>query len=220
MRELNGQLAGLDEQIRAAAGKAVRGFEDEARLAGVQVSNLEGLIAKQAKTVATSDADQVQLHALELDAKTAREQLESYIDKYREASARDADDETPANARVIATAQEPLAPTFPKKVPTVLLATLAGFLLSAGVVVARALLDAPGAEPYAAPAIALAPARDPTPAMPPTANAMPEAADERPTEASTAPDDFDESEEREREGGTDRYDDGAGGHSRSAGKIC
>ena len=169
MRELTGQLAGLDEQIRAAAGKAVRGFEDEARLAGAQVSNLEGLIAKQAKAVATSDADQVQLRALELDAKTAREQLESYIDKYREASARDADDATPANARVIATAQEPLAPTFPKKVPTVLLATLAGFLLSAGVVVARALLDAPGAEPYAAPAMAPAPARrrlDPTPRCP------------------------------------------------------
>jgi succinoglycan biosynthesis transport protein ExoP len=122
MRELSGQLAGLDEEIRAAAGKAVRGFEDEARLAGAQVSNLEGFIAKQAKAVATSDADQVQLRALQLDAKTAREQLESYINKYREASARDADDATPANARVIATAQEPLAPTFPKKAPTVVLA--------------------------------------------------------------------------------------------------
>src|SRR5271163_3570340 len=200
MRELTGQLAGLDEQIRAAAGKAVRGFEDEARLAGAQVSNLEGLIAKQAKAVATSDADQVQLRALELDAKTSREQLESYINKYREASARDADDATPANARVIATAQEPLAPTFPKKAPTVLLATLAGFLLAAGIVVARALLEAPGAETYAAPAMDLALAMTATAAMAPApavpaANAMPEAADERPTEPSTARDDFDENED-------------------------
>jgi polysaccharide biosynthesis transport protein len=200
MRELTGQLAGLDEQIRAAAGKAVRGFEDEARLAGAQVSNLEGLIAKQAKAVATSDADQVQLRALELDAKTSREQLESYINKYREASARDADDATPANARVIATAQEPLAPTFPKKAPTVLLATLAGFLLAAGIVVARALLEAPGAETYAAPAmdpalaITATAAMAPAPAVP-AANAMPEAADERPTEPSTARDDFDENED-------------------------
>ena len=200
MRELTGQLAGLDEQIRAAAGKAVRGFEDEARLAGAQVSNLEGLIAKQAKAVATSDADQVQLRALELDAKTSREQLESYINKYREASARDADDATPANARVIATAQEPLAPTFPKKAPTVLLATLAGFLLAAGIVVARALLEAPGAETYAAPAMDPALAMTATAAMAPApavpaANAMPEAADERPTEPSTARDDFDENED-------------------------
>jgi len=204
MRELTGQLAGLDEEIRAAAGKAVQGFEDEARLAGAQVSNLEGLIAKQAKAVATSDADQVQLRALELDAKTAREQLESYINKYREASARDADDATPANARVIATAQEPLAPTFPKKAPTVLLATLAGFLLAAGVVVARALLEAPGAETYAATAMDPAPAMIPTAAMAPAptmpaANAVPEAADEPPTEASTAPGDFDENEDEREE---------------------
>jgi len=198
MRELTGQLAGLDEEIRAAAGKAVRGFEDEARLAGAQVSNLEGLIAKQAKAVATSDADQVQLRALELDAKTAREQLESYINKYREASARDADNATPANARVIATAQEPLAPTFPKKAPTVLLATLAGFLLAAGIVVARALLEAPGAESYAAPAVDPAAAMVPAPAMP-AANAVPEAADEPPTEASTAPGDFDEDEDQRQE---------------------
>ena len=147
MRELTGQLAGLDEEIRAAAGKAVRGFEDEARLAGAQVSNLEGLIAKQSKTVAAGNADEVRLRALELDAKTAREQLESYIEKYREASSRDADNATPANARVIATAQEPLAPSFPKKLPTILLATLAGFLISAGIVVARALLlDLPGVD--------------------------------------------------------------------------
>jgi uncharacterized protein involved in exopolysaccharide biosynthesis len=140
MKELSGQLAGLDEEIRIAAAKAVRGFEDEARLAGVQVSNLEGLIAKQSKAVATSDVDGVRLRALELDAKTAREQLESYIEKYREAAARDADNATPADARVIATAQEPRTPTFPKKGPTLLLVTLAGFLLSLGVVVARALL--------------------------------------------------------------------------------
>jgi polysaccharide biosynthesis transport protein len=147
MRELSGQIAGLDEEIRAEAGKSVRGLEDEARLAGAQVSNLEGLIAKQSKAVAAGNADEVRLRALELDAKTAREQLESYVGKYREASAREADDATPANARVIATAHEPLVPSFPKKLPTILLATLAGFLLSAGIVVARALLlDWPGAD--------------------------------------------------------------------------
>jgi polysaccharide biosynthesis transport protein len=157
MRELSGQIAGLDEEIRAEAGKSVRGFEDEARLAGAQVSNLEGLIAKQSKAVAASNADEVRLRALELDAKTAREQLESYITKYREAFAREADDATPANARVIATAQEPLAPSFPKILPTILLATLAGFLLSAGIVVARALLlDWPGAD-AAAPISRVAP---------------------------------------------------------------
>ena len=117
---------------------------------------------------------------------------------------RDVDDATPANARVIATAQQPLAPTFPKKAATVLLATLAGFLLAAGVVVARALPEAPGAETYAAPtmdptlAVDLAAAMAPAPAMP-TANAVPEAADEPPTEASMAPGDFDGNEDEREE---------------------
>jgi succinoglycan biosynthesis transport protein ExoP len=196
MKELSGQIAGLDEEIRAEVGKSVHAFEDEARLAGTQVSNLEGLIAKQSKTVAAGNADEVRLRALELDAKTAREQLESYIDKYREASAREADDATPANARVIATAQEPLTPSFPKKLPTILLATLAGFLLSAGIVVARALLlDGPGVDAEA-PVRRVAPdERSPEASAPPHSGernhviepAMP--VDERPSEASAPPHD-------------------------------
>ena len=117
---------------------------------------------------------------------------------------RDVDDATPANARVIATAQQPLAPTFPEKAATVLLATLAGFLLAAGVVVARALPEAPGAETYAAPTMRPDAGRrprgrdGPAPAMP-TANAVPEAADEPPTEASMAPGDFDGNEDEREE---------------------
>ena len=80
------------------------------------------------------------LRALELDAKTSRDQLESYLQKYREAVAREAENAAPADARIIASASEPRAPTFPKKLPTVLLATLAGFLVSLAAAVARALL--------------------------------------------------------------------------------
>ena len=53
-----------------------------------------------------------------LDAKTARDQLESYLQKYREAVAREAENAAPADARIIASASEPREPTFPKKVPT------------------------------------------------------------------------------------------------------
>src|SRR5581483_6708802 len=95
----------------------------------------------QAKTVAAGDQDNVQLRALQLDANTARDQLESYVQKYREAIARDADNAAPADARVIAPATEPRYPTFPKKIPTLLLGTLAGFLLSAGIAVSRALIE-------------------------------------------------------------------------------
>jgi uncharacterized protein involved in exopolysaccharide biosynthesis len=140
MKELNGELAGLDNEIRLAANKATLALEDDAKLAGAQVESLSAVLAKQSKTVATGDAADVQLRALELDAKTARDQLESYLEKNREAMARAADNAAPADARIIESASEPRAPTFPKKAPTILLATLAGFLVSLGVAAAHALL--------------------------------------------------------------------------------
>lgn len=153
MQELQGKLIGLESEMRAAATKVVGGLEDEGRLASQQVASLEAAISKQSRAVALSNGDEVKLHALELDAKTAREQLESYEQKYREAVAHQADNAMPPNARVTAKAVVPRTPVFPKKVPTVLLSTLAGFFLSAGAVVARALLvDSPsGGSATAAP---------------------------------------------------------------------
>ncbi len=146
MKELNGELAGLDAEIHLAAAKAVLGFEDDAKVAGAQLDSLSAALAKQSGAVASGNVEDVHLRALELDAKTSHDQLESYLQKYREALAREADNAAPADARVIDSASEPRTPTFPKKAPTVLLATLAGLLISAGAVTARVLLiDADGA---------------------------------------------------------------------------
>ena len=139
MKELSAQLAELDQQIRLAAEQTARALENEAREAGERVANLTATLAAQAKTVAAGDADNVELRALELDANAARSQLESYDQKYREAIARDADNATPADARIIAPATEPRTPTFPKKIETLALGTLAGLLLSSGLVATSAL---------------------------------------------------------------------------------
>ncbi|HLJ70149.1 MAG TPA: exopolysaccharide transport family protein [Roseiarcus sp.] len=141
MKALSAQLAEIDSQIRLAAEKAARALENEARGAGDRVKALQETLAAQAKTVAAGNQEDVQLRALQLDANAARDQLESYVQKYREAIARDADNAAPADARVIAPATEPRYPTFPKKIPTLLLGALAGFLLSAGIVVSRALIE-------------------------------------------------------------------------------
>ena len=139
MKELAGQLAGLDAEIRLAADKAVIALENDAKVAASQVDSLSGVLAKQSKVVATGNVDQAQLRELDLEATTQRAQLESYMQKYREAIAREADNAAPADARIIASASEPRTPTFPKKAPTILLATLAGFLVSLGIVAAHSL---------------------------------------------------------------------------------
>ena len=176
MKELDGQLAGLEQEIRAAAMKRVHGFEEDARIASTQVKSLQQAVASQAKTVSSSDADQVKLRELEIDAKTGREQLESYLTKYREAIARDAENAVPANGRIIAYALTPMSPTFPKTGPTLLLAPLAGFFVSLGLVVAKILLSDGGAAAPARTAPAPRPERDPS--LPFGIDALPVAARE------------------------------------------
>src|SRR5260370_32782981 len=95
MKELAAQLEGLDSEIRIAVDKAARGLENDARLAAAQVTSLNTTLAVQSKVVASGNVDEVELRALELDARSARDQLESYVQKYREAIARDADNAAP-----------------------------------------------------------------------------------------------------------------------------
>ena len=159
MKELSAQLAGLDSQIRDAAARNVRALENDARLAGDQVASLSAALSRQSRTVATGNVDDVRLRALEMEAKGARDQLESYLQKYGEAAARDADSSAPADARIIATAEPPRTPTFPKVWQTILLATLAAFLVSGGVA-AAATLASDEAEPSS-----MAAALPPPPAM-------------------------------------------------------
>ncbi len=147
MKELEGQLAGLEQEIRAAATKRVHGFEEDARIADNQVKSLQQAVENQAKAVTSNNADQVKLRELEIDAKTTREQLESYLTKYREAIARGAENAVPANGRIIAYAVTPTSPSFPKTGPTLLLAPLAALFISLGLVTAQILLAVGGVAP-------------------------------------------------------------------------
>jgi polysaccharide biosynthesis transport protein len=86
------------------------------------------------------------LGALDLEAKTAHEQLESYLRKYREAAARDTDAAAPVG-RIIAAAEPPRSVAFPKPWQTILLATLAAIVASSGVAVASALASGKAHDP-------------------------------------------------------------------------
>ncbi|PTM43558.1 GumC family protein [Bosea sp. 124] len=155
IKELNAQLADLEGQLRAAAERTVRTLENEARIAGQRVESFTAALDGQKKNVSSGNDSEVQLRALEREARTLREQLEQYMLRYREAVARDTQNATPADARVISRAVEPTEPSFPKKLPTVLVATLATFLASLATVVSRELLngrrDAPMPQPRRAP---------------------------------------------------------------------
>jgi tyrosine-protein kinase Etk/Wzc len=145
IKELRAQIADLDIQIRKEAEILARSLENDAKLADAKVAAQLSTFDQLKSQAVTSNEDDVQLRALERDAKSQRDLLESYLAKYREATARDTIASTPADARVISRATVSNVPAYPKKLPTVLIATLAALVLSSGLVLTRELLASPAA---------------------------------------------------------------------------
>ena len=140
IKELKAQLVDLDHQIRDEASKVSRSLENDARIAGGRVEGLSASLDQMKKQATSSNGQDVQLRALEREAKAQRDLLESYLAKYREATTRENIDAAPADGRIISRAIVSNTPAYPKKLPIVLIATLATLLLSAGVIVTGELL--------------------------------------------------------------------------------
>jgi succinoglycan biosynthesis transport protein ExoP len=140
IKELKAQLADLDRQIRDEAGKLSRSFDSDARIAGGRVDALSASLEQVKKQASSTNGQDVQLRALEREAKAQRDLLESYLAKYREANTRESLDTAPAEGRIISRAVVSNTPAYPKKLPIVLIATLATLMLTSGVVVTGELL--------------------------------------------------------------------------------
>lgn len=143
IKELTAQVQDLESQIKAAAERVVRTLENDAKIANARVESLRATVEGQQDIVAKGNSSEVQLRALEREAKSQRQQLESYLTRYREAAARDAENASPADARVISRAVVPDLPSFPKKLPIVAFATILTCLLASAAVVGRHLLVTP-----------------------------------------------------------------------------
>src|SRR5437868_6288239 len=171
IKELKAQLADLDRQIRDEASKISRSLENDARLAGGRVDGLRDSLEQLKKQASSTNGQDVQLRALEREAKAQRELLESYLAKYREASARENIEAAPTDGRIISRATISNTPAYPKKLPIVLIATLATLLLTSGAIATGELLRmtaprrpsaaSPEIDREIAPEIALAPPPEP-----------------------------------------------------------
>ena len=140
IKELNAQIAEADRQIRSEGERLARQLDNDAKVAGERLETLSASLDQVKKMASQTSEQDVELRALEGDAKTQRDLLESYLAKYREATARDSINAAPPEARIISRAVSALAPSYPKKVPMVLIAAVAGLLLSVGFTVTGALL--------------------------------------------------------------------------------
>src|SRR5258708_17165525 len=103
IKELKAQLADIDHQIREEASKLSRSFENDSRIAAGRVESLSASLETSKKQATSTNGQDVQLRALEREAKSQRDLLESYLAKYREATARENIDAAP-DGRIISRA--------------------------------------------------------------------------------------------------------------------
>src|SRR6266700_5412474 len=140
IKELKAQLSDLDRQLREEASKISRSLDNDSRIAGGRVEGLSASLEQLKKLATSTNGQDVQLRALEREAKAQRDLLESYLAKYREATTRENIDAAPSEGRIISRATVSNVPAYPKKLPIVLIATLATLLLTSGLVVTGELL--------------------------------------------------------------------------------
>ncbi len=83
---------------------------------------------------AQAGEDEVGLNALQREANAQRQLLETYLVRYREAASRADKNSSPADARIVSRAIEPVDPYFPKVVPIVIVAAVATLIMSSIVI--------------------------------------------------------------------------------------
>jgi polysaccharide biosynthesis transport protein len=140
IREMRAQVNDLDQQIRSEGERLARSLENEAKVAGARLETLSATLDQAKRQTASTSEQDVQLRALEREAKAQKDLFESYLAKFREATARDSIAAAPADARIISRAVVSNIPFYPKKVPIVLIATVGTFSLAMAFVVTGALL--------------------------------------------------------------------------------
>jgi Mrp family chromosome partitioning ATPase len=186
IKELKAQLADLDRQLREEANEILHSLDNDARIAAGRIEDLNTSLEQLRKQLTSTNGQDVQLRALEREARTQRDLLETYLAKYREASIPENIDTAPPRGRIISAATASSTPVYPNKLPIVLIATLATLMLSAGAVGSGELLGM-RAPPRAVGAFASSPASAPVQPSPVPAVAATVAADSAPAAVTGEP---------------------------------
>ncbi len=147
LKGLRSQLAGIRTQIKSETQKILSSLENEAKTARLRENQLTQQLNTVKADTARAGEDEVGLKALEREATAQRQLLETYLARYREATSRTDSNSTPADARVISAAVEPTEVDFPKIIPITIVGGVAGFALSAIVILLAELFSGRALKP-------------------------------------------------------------------------
>jgi uncharacterized protein involved in exopolysaccharide biosynthesis/Mrp family chromosome partitioning ATPase len=146
IKQLTSELADVRSQIRDEAAKIIKGLENEAAVASAREASLRNNLSDlKTQTSGQSEAE-IKLRALEREAKANRDLLESYLARYRDASARHDIGALPAQAAIVSRAHASVLPSFPKIGPITLLVTAVTALLALAYVLASEMIGAPAVQ--------------------------------------------------------------------------
>ncbi len=140
IKQLKSELSNVRQQIRKEARKVVSGLRNEAQIAGAREASLRESLREMKRSASKGNESHIKLRALEREAKANREVLESYLSRYRDASARSDQTSVPAHASIISRAHVTSIPSFPQKEPISLLSFAAVILLGFAHAVAREII--------------------------------------------------------------------------------
>lgn len=147
LKGLRSQLVGIRTQIKSETQKILSSLENEAKTARLRENQLTQQLNTVKADTARAGEDEVGLKALEREATAQRQLLETYLARYREATSRTDSNSTPADARVISAAVEPTEVDFPKIIPITVVGGIAGFALSAIVILLAELFSGRALKP-------------------------------------------------------------------------
>ncbi len=130
MVRLQNEIDNLNRQVRAEALKIVAALEQEARVQGTREASLRASLAELKTAESTANQDEITLRALEREAAANRGLLQTFMQRFSEASARQDVFALPAGARIISRAQVLGRPSFPRRAPMLFLGVAAAIALA------------------------------------------------------------------------------------------
>jgi len=156
IRALTAQIAELNNQINLEGRRVADALEAESRIEADLETSLQADLTRAKASASTATQDTVTLEGLQREAKAQRDLLESYLQRYSEATSRTDSNSTLPDVRVVTQAVPALSPASPRTTLILLAVGLGALMVQLGLVVfgelisGRVIVAAPEAEPVRA----------------------------------------------------------------------
>lgn len=150
IKELKAQISDIEHEMYREVERLAHALENDARIAASRVQTLTDDLEQLERQAASANEQDVELRALEREARADRDLLETYLAKSRETATGDNLATPPAEARVISRATASNTPYLPRKVSIVFIAAVTTFVAATGLITTRVLLVGRRYRPIAA----------------------------------------------------------------------